>query len=214
MCEGNVFPFDNLSDLELSEEFNLIQCCTTENQNLKKLLIDSLSEDLLQKLEFKYYTPLELDNLAARFKKKTELSLFHVNIRSLNANHSKLINFFQCCKFKFDVIVLTEIWSTNIQYYSKLFNNFTFFYDLPINSKVGGVGVYVRNELISKERDDLVAASNNKKLYECKWIEIEVDKKKYFIGGYYRHPNTSVSDFSEALMLTIDKLKNKKGVSF
>src|SRR5206468_8093482 len=46
--------------------------------------------------------------------------------------------------------------------------------------------------------------------YEHVWIEINVDNCNYVIGGYYRHPNTPVKDFTDDFLYTLDKLKNLK----
>ena len=44
-------------------------------------------------------------------------SLFHLNVRSLNANCRSLCQFLELLELKFDVIVLTEICSFNITFY-------------------------------------------------------------------------------------------------
>src|SRR3989442_11391384 len=69
--------------------------------------------------------------------------MYHVNVRSLNANYNKLVNFLQCLSFQFDVIILSEIWSTNIQYFANLFNEYDFFYQIS-NNRAGGVGIYIK----------------------------------------------------------------------
>jgi hypothetical protein len=49
-----------------------------------------------------------------------ELSVFHLNIRSLNANQSNLIQLLVGLDFKFDLVVLSEIWDYNIQFYQNI----------------------------------------------------------------------------------------------
>ena len=46
--------------------------------------------------------------------------------------------------------------------------------------------------------------------YECVFIEINVDNCIYVIGGYYRHPNTPIKDFTDDFLYTLDKLRNVK----
>ena len=99
------------------------------------------------------YTKIQLNNLLNKYRKETVLSIGHVNVRSLNANHDKLAAFHHCCSVKFDAIILTEIWSTNINYYVNLFDNYSFFYELPETSKTGGVGLYIKNDLCPAVRD-------------------------------------------------------------
>ena len=207
-----LLPFHALSDYELLNEINQSTFDHLSiNSDLKKLLVDSLSDEIVTNFEFKYYTPIQLDNLASKYKRDTKLSLFHVNIRSLNANYDKLVSFLQCCSFHFDVIVLSEIWATDIMYYRNLLDNYIFFYELPQHSHVGGVGMFVRKELSPIVRDDIRPTTNsNQNLFENIWIEICINKAKFFIGGFYRHPNTSVNDFRMSLTSSLTKIKNKK----
>jgi len=48
------------------------------------------------------------------------LSVFHLNIRSLNSSWRSLCKFLELLNFKFDVIVLTEICAYNITYYHSI----------------------------------------------------------------------------------------------
>ena len=204
------FPFNNLSNKELHVElFNV--SAPVEQFDLKKLLTGALSEDGIRDLQFDYYTPDQLNSLTRRFTKDINFSIFHINVRSLNANHDKLCSVLSCCNLKFDVIDLSEIWTTNIPFLSNIFYNYRSFFELPVNSKVGGVCIFVKNEINSVIRDDLKSGINNAN-FENLWIELELNKVKYYIGGYYRHPNTSLTDFSASVSASLDKVKNKKRV--
>ena len=71
--------------------------------------------------------------------------MFIVNVRSLNANHDKLLQLLHCLSIRFDVI-LSEIWSTNIPFYINLLSGYDFFSDLS-TGRVGGVGIYINKQL-------------------------------------------------------------------
>ena len=144
-------------------------------------------------------------------KEYTQLSVFHVNIRSLNANYSKLINFLYSLSFNFDVIILSETWATNLTFYINLLSNYDFFYELPKN-RVGGVGIYVKKSFNANRTYKYVATSNNAKIltYETVWIELFIDKIVTVIGGFYRHPNTPIKEFTDAFLCSLDKLKRVK----
>ena len=47
-------------------------------------------------------------------------------------------------------------------------------------------------------------------MYESLWIEININGIIYNIAGYYRHPNTSLTDFTNSLTTTLSKFKFKK----
>src|SRR3989442_7458829 len=129
------FPFSNLTDDEFNDVFTYSNVINNlPNLDLKKILTDTLTDDITDAMEFKYYTPIQLDALASKHKEYTQLSMFHVNIRSLNANYSKLINFLYSLSFNFDVIILSEIWATNLMFYINLLSNYDFFYELPTNT--------------------------------------------------------------------------------
>ena len=76
-----------------------------------------------------------------------ELSEFHLNIKSLNANSSKLMQLVSSLDLKFDVIILSEIWTYNIQFYSNILQQYNCLHDLPNNSSIGGAGIFVHNKL-------------------------------------------------------------------
>ena len=56
---------------------------------------------------------------------------------------------FLCCiQLIFDVIVLSKVWATNLEFYSNILTGYNFFYELPHKGKVGADGVYVRQHNI------------------------------------------------------------------
>ena len=55
--------------------------------------------------------------------------------------------------------------------------------------KRGGVGLYVKDSLPSRDRSDLVT------LPECIVTEIQIDRKKYFFAVIYRSPSQDQSEF-------------------
>ena len=59
----------------------------------------------------------------------------------------------------------------------------------PQNVKRGGVGLYVKDSLPSKNRSDLVT------LPECVVREIQLNRKKYFFAVIYRSPSQSQEEF-------------------
>ena len=93
----------------------------------------------VDELNFSYVTDMEFYNKVYMLK----LSVIHFNIRSLNCNHRALCQFLELLVLKFDVIILSEIWSVNIDFYHNILPGYSFHYDLPKDSQVGGVGVYI-----------------------------------------------------------------------
>ena len=59
----------------------------------------------------------------------------------------------------------------------------------PQNVKRGGVALYIKDSLASKNRSDLVT------LPECIVYEIQVNRKKYFFAVIYRSPSQGPEEF-------------------
>jgi len=74
-------------------------------------------------------------------KNNIELSIVHLNIRSLKSNSRGLCQFLQLLNLEFDVIILSEDWRNNIEFYRNILPGYVLCYDLPHDSNVGGVGI-------------------------------------------------------------------------
>ena len=85
------------------------------NDNQFKDFIQSVSDDpILNNINCDYVYPHEFRNKFITNDNKFHLSIFHINIRSLNANYSKLQQLLIDIDIEFDIIVLSEIWNYNI----------------------------------------------------------------------------------------------------
>ena len=87
------------------------------------------------------------DSLTPNF---TKLKILHMNIRSLNANVENLKQFLVNIEIDFDILILSEIWTCNIDFYAHIFDNYKFIYDIPVGTMVGGVAIYVHNSITFK----------------------------------------------------------------
>jgi len=48
--------------------------------------------------------------------------------------------------------------------------------------------------------------------FTCYFVHVNVNKIKYMVGGYYRHPNTPVREFKESLIDTLNTFNSKNNV--
>ena len=185
---------------------------TNINDNKFNDYIESISTaGIYDSLHCKYCNEDEFNSLCDQLKSTNiDLSVFHLNIRSLNANQSGLIQLLTLINLKFDVIALSEIWSYNMQFYQNLLDNYTLFYDLPHTSNVGGIGVYVLKNLKVKLLPNLDLKVSSSNVIENVWLEIIKNDITYNIGSIYRHPGQSITEFSNSLDNTIKKICNKK----
>jgi len=84
----------------------------------------------------------------------------------------------------FDIIVLSEIWTYNIDHYCNLFADYNFCYDLCQTSCVGGVGIYVKNRLVHKQLDALKICSTDECKVENLWLEVSTAHQKFIVGVF------------------------------
>lgn len=177
MAEDNdlsVMPFYDISTYELISDLffktETVRNDIYQNTTFYNSIISSSNNDILRQLNFSYSTDREFNNLVHDVNGKIELSLFHMNIRSLNKNHRGLSYFMQLIDIDFDVIVLSEIWNYNLEFYSNIFKNYNFHYVVPEGSKIGGVGIFIKHEFSSNILDDYKFTSTNN--VESLWLEI------------------------------------------
>ena len=114
----------------------------------------------------------------------------------------KLISVIMLAYFELSRIgryILSEIWSYNVDYYHNILPGYTFYFELPKDTNVGGIGMYITNTFIHNEQVQYKIVPNNLVKIENIWIEETKNKTKYIIGGIYRHPNTSVLEFTKVL---------------
>ena len=208
-------PFNKLNDEDfrqlLSNDGWKVIC---DNHELSDFVSKLNMTDVLKDLNFEYATCEEINSSVRNFSDSVEFSVFHLNIRSLNANHKHLCQLLALLEVQFDVIVLTEIWSTNIQFYENILRGYNFYYDLPIEGKVGGVGLYVKNVYTHHHLPSFKLPNSVSLRVENIWIEVVKNTTKYIIGGIYRHPNTRITDFKDSMDVILSNLSTQKSPCF
>ena len=115
-----------------------------------------------------YYVEDEFNSHTNKINSK--LSVFHFNIKSLNCHHKE-----QLLNLKFDFICLWEVWSTNLNFYKSIFQDYIMIFAEPVNNNVGGVAMFIRNNYKISERKDFKIAYSTKVKLEDLWVEIAND---------------------------------------
>ena len=203
-------PFFGLTDIEF------INVCAHEKALVHELLeMNNINKYVLEhtigdsNFGFEYYGEDKFNSQVPK-ENKIELSVFHLNIRSLNHNHQKLILYLESLNVSFDVIVLSEIWSYNVPYYANIMNGYTFIYELPTCGNVGGIAMYVRSDLDFTMLNKYNVPQLSKNNVENIWIKIRKEHKTYIVGGIYRHPNGDIKEFSDVLEKTLERITKEK----
>ena len=124
------------------------------------------------------------------------LSLLHLNVRSLPQNNDSLVLYLQTIKMKFHVIALTETWiSPETCDLSFLFPDYDHVKVFRDTKKGGGVSLFVHKSISYKCLSSLNVMCDS---LECNFIELNSCpplNKPIVIGAMYRPPNTNISTF-------------------
>ena len=195
-----VLPFHNLNDSQFYTFLRLDEVdILNQNTQLSDYAASTNFINSVDELNFSYLTDMEFNNKVHMLKDNIELLVIHFNIRSLNCNHRALCQFLELLVLKFDIIILSEIWSVNIDFYHNISPGYSFHYDLPKDSQVGGVGVYISDSFTKYELAEYKIAISSLNRIENIWFEVSRYGKKYIIGGIYRHPNQNIQDFTSTM---------------
>ena len=134
------------------------------------------------------------------------MSLIHFNIRSIQKNLQKFLNYIETLEFQFAVMGFSETWFTDTNHSLYDIDGYNMVSKYRMSKKGGGVCLYIRKSISYTLRIDLDAMND---CIEAKFIEIDRDafrtSQDIVIGVIYRPPNTDLSLFNETL---IDLLYN------
>ena len=211
-----------LSCLPFSQEIDtdsFLNCVATSQKcyddvELRKYFYEYSKNDMFNLLDSNYYTCDQFNRKVRSITNKCEISIFHLNIRSLNSKQSAFCQLISLLDLDFDVLVLSEIWSYNISFYCNLFDGYDFYYVLPQSSSIGGIGMYVKKLSFCEIRSDLQLPKHSDVRVDDLWIEICKNKTKYIVGGIYRHPNSNINIFTDLLDDNLNKISSKKRPCF
>ena len=140
---------------------------------------------------------------------------FSFNISSLPKHGGELTCVLSNLKTQFDILILTEIGAKNISTVEKLFDEYDFFYVLPVNCSRGGVGMYIHKSIadINILNVGLIQSCD---CLLCKWeclcIEISFNNTTFVLCGIYRHPNGNIGHFTSDLDILLNTLGRYKSV--
>ena len=137
------------------------------------------------------------------------LSIFHLNIASIQFHFDELNILLNSLKFKFDIINITEtklqkgvapIKDINIPNYR--------YFHTPTEASKGGTLIYVSNDFNAKPRKDLEIYEP--KTIESTFVELVLPKvKNIIVGCIYKHHNISINDFKKQLLPIIHKVEKE-----
>ena len=133
-----------------------------------------------------------------------------MNIRSLLDHGGELMVFLKLLEADFDIIVLTEIGSRNIDTVKYLLDSHEFYFVAPVNNVYGGVGIYVSSNITKVQTLDNIALTKTCRCSKCEMesllLKVSYMNDEYVIGEIYGHPNRTVNLFVNGLEAAFNKI--------
>ena len=129
---------------------------------------------------------------------KSDLTVYHLNVRSLWANFDIVLNEIDSMNIKFDLLCFTESWVNDNTKDLIAIDNYKSYHSLRADGRRGGgISVFLNDRLKSKL---FVDATFNTEIIESLFLEVEIsNSRKMLIGVIYRPPNAVHRLFSEKL---------------
>jgi hypothetical protein len=173
--------------------------------------LNELRGNQIQNCQF-YFNDSNIPNIKEKIQ-CIDLSLFHLNIRSMPKNFDKLIPLLTQSLLKYSIIALTESWlkPQNADVYN--LPDYSHEYITRTSRNGGGISLFIKDNITYKLREDLTHIDES---LEMIWIEIEKDSinstANLLFGTIYRVPGTDPTHFNTKLneVLTIVDRENKQ----
>ena len=149
---------------------------------------------------------------------ENSFSVYHINIRSLNKNFDKLLEFLSIMKNEFDIIAISETWCNDHNIHiNSLYQipNYTPIHQIrKTSNKGGGLVLYITKTITFNALEKL---SNNNKHIESLSVEIiRKNQKNIILSCIYRPPRgdpniltSKIKELAERKKFKLVRLCNK-----
>ena len=141
-----------------------------------------------------------------------DLSLLHLDIRSLQKKINNLSNCLTNLNIQFSIIGISETWLRDDSH-SVDIDGYRFIHKNRPNRTGSGVGLFISENLEFKLRPDL--CFDNPNIAESLFIEIKKPKgKNIIVGIVYRAPNLHPDDFLSKNTEVLDKISRENKICY
>ena len=134
-----------------------------------------------------------------------DLSIIHVNIRSLPRNGITLVAYLRTLNHKFSLICFTETWLNSDRFMEDIFPEYTQYHSMRSSQRAygGGAAILIHKSIHSQHISEL--SSNNEHI-ECVFASIKCCGTDVIVGSCYRRPDpSSAQTFISALSNKISR---------
>lgn len=223
-CYKNIFPFNDLNNVELENVFNdkfVVKNCSSSilNDTINEFVLDhndvcindAIDPDInffkdLNTNKSLYYSIEELNNL---YKvDNTKFSLFHLNCRSIKNKFQNIEILLSEMNLKFDIIALTETWLTendDISYYN--IDGYNTEYINRKNKHGGGIIIFINNQFSINKINELSFSENG--YMDALALEVQVNNTKFNVACIYKPPSVNIHEFTNKFSNYVELLSTK-----
>lgn len=156
-----------------------------------------------------YFLPEQYKN---KYMTSKSISIFHQNCRSLSANWQSfyhLISDLTSETNSFDIIGISEIFSTIKKNKLNLDGYHEVVYKVRDNCSHGGVGLFIKDDINFEIRNDLSVFIPH--IFESLFVQIRDTKySNMIVGVIYRPPDADMDVFSSTLSSLLDQIEQTK----
>ena len=140
-----------------------------------------------------------------KFKLNKNMSMFHLNIRSIPEHFIELISYLDSLDIVFKIIAISETWLK--PYHTEyIIPNYSIEKDIRFFKRGGGVSLYLHCSLQYQLRNDLKIGTDSETINS---VFVEIDKlttgtrQNLIIGYIYRPPWVNLSDYNSCMANTL-----------
>ena len=148
-----------------------------------------------------YYTVDSFNNFSKKFN-NSKLSVITFNVRSFHKHCDEFIGFLNCINLKFDVIILTETWLSDLNKDIANIDGYNVVHSIRTKKQGGGVSLFIRDSLNFEVNNNLII---NNDIFECVGVTLNLLDVKISILGVYRPPGGNLNSFSNSFFNLINE---------
>lgn len=162
---------------------------------------NQLFPDLNNNNSHQYFNAETINNLRCNSK---DLSIFHLNIRSINAHLDETIAFLESINFKFNALCFSESWLNENNKHLYHIEGYNSFHSLRPNNKTGGgLSTFINSRFTA---NIVPSCTFSLEFIECLTIRIQCNPCNIYLSTFYRPPSGNLDLFFDKFNSTLNEL--------
>ena len=204
-CLQKELPYCSIGDDVLNSFMHGKRILSPNPKFISSVITQSeyFDEEILEKVNNKYYTPTEFNNALNELRTKKQNLYMHLNISSLSYHHLEIYNLISDMKIKLKIIGISESRLQKSKQHTTNISLPNYVYEhTPTESSKEGTLLYLDKNLKYKLRKDLNIYQ--KGMIESTFVEIINKNEKNMVSGcIYKHPKQTIPDFLDNHLLPL-----------